>query len=449
MGLNKKTAILLILIILTGLVLRFSAIDKEGYWLDEGFTLITATKPNLMEVTNSVLFYETSPPLYFYILNIWVELFGNSPYSTRALSALFGTIAIVFVFLISKKISDEKIALFTTFLFSVSMLNLWVSQEARPYALFVLLSLVSTFFLVNILTDKNNKTQHLFYFFSLIILIYTSYFTVFIIFFHFMSFLFVKKYHLLKKIFLIQVLAILTITPWLLKAFTGYDLRQGVVYEILHYHANLPKFIAQFGQFALVSPLILLSFLTFLIYFINLKKPIKKPKNFYNILQIFILLIFVAYFAMLLNFQIPFISMFFTWSRYFIFLFPAGYFIIAQTFFKMNKKPKIYLVILIILLNFFALYTYYSSTLKEEWIPAMEFLEFTKDSTNGMIFVDEGGANMYLIDYYYNGNMDAVELAWRNKMLSTEQVRDALQNKEFAWLILSRNWRRGEYYKKM
>lgn len=54
---------------------------------------------------------------------------------------------------------------------------------------------------------------------------------------------------------------------------------------------------------------------------------------------------------------------------------------------------------------------------------------------------------MYLINYYYKGSMESIELAWKDKTLTIENVKDITHNKEFAWLILSRNWKRGDYYK--
>src|SRR3989344_169269 len=104
---NKKIMLLLLLIILLGIALRFSALDREAYWLDEGFAMLTGEQESLSAVTDSVLFYETAPPLYFYILKIWIDLFGNSEFSTRFLSALFSLLSIVFIFLASRRISDD------------------------------------------------------------------------------------------------------------------------------------------------------------------------------------------------------------------------------------------------------------------------------------------------------------------------------------------------------
>jgi len=104
------------------------------------------------------------------------------------------------------------------------------------------------------------------------------------------------------------------------------------------------------------------------------------------------------------------------------------------------------MLIVLILTSLVAIPTYYAVTLKEEWTPAMKFIQQTRDSSGGIIFVDEGGANMYLINHYYEGEMPAVELAWKDKELTATQILELTDDKDFAWLILSRNWKRGDYY---
>jgi mannosyltransferase len=443
---NKKTmALVFLLIILLGTTLRFSFIQSEDLWLDEGFTLITAEQPTFSKVTESVFFFETAPPLYFYILNIWIKLLGNSTLATRSLSAIFGILSLPLIFLIARKISDEKTAILTTLLSSISMMLIWTSQEIRPYSFLVFLTLLSTLALTN-LYQKNKPHYYLLYFLSLILLLYTSYFSVFVMFFHFMAITFTKKYKFLFKLFLTQLFAFLFLIPWLLKAIPRSNLSSGVVYELLLYHAGLPKWIAQFGQFALVSPLIFLSLALVIIFIINLKYKIKITKKHYTILSLLILLVLFNYIILITNLNLPLVRQYFTWSRYFIFLIPVAHYIAAKTALNINNTLRILILILAILTSALALNAFYSTTLREEWTPAMQFIEQTRDSNNGIIFIDEGGANMYLIDKYYSGPMKPVELAWKDKELSMNEISEKLENKEFAWLILSRNWKRKNHY---
>ena len=444
---NKKIMLLLLLIILLGIALRFSALDREAYWLDEGFAMITGEQESLSAVTDSVLFYETAPPLYFYILKIWIDLFGNSEFSTRFLSALFSLLSIVFIFLASRRISDDKTALFTSLLFTISMISIWLAQEVRPYSQLIFLTVLSTYFLIQIFQKEKKTTWYLLYFFSLTALVYTSYFSVFVIFFQFMAPLFAKRYKIFKWTLSIQLISSLLLFPWLFKAFSGYNLRQGIVYELLLYHANLPESIAKFGQFALISPIVILSLLVAIFYLLSLKYKFKKTEKLNLLITIFILLFLLLYLTLSINLNLPNVRKFFTWIRYFIVVLPAIHFIIAKTVLELDKKLRTCLVALIIIISSLAIFSYYTSPIKEEWVPAMSFIEQTKSSSDGIILVDEGGANMYLLNYYYNGEMEAIQLAWKDEMLSIDEIKQHTRDKEFAWLILSRNWKRGDYYK--
>jgi len=441
---RKRTIILLILIILLASALRFSSLAKEDYWLDEGFTMFTGEQPTFAKVTDSVLFYETAPPFYFYILNIWIKLFGSSSTSTRSLSALLGILSIPIIFLTARNISDDKTALLTSLLSAVSMLLIWTSQEVRPYSLLVFLAVLSSYFLT-LVYKNNNLITCLLYFVSLILLFYTSYFSVFIVFFQFMVVAFTKRYKLLAKVFLAQFIAFLFLVPWLINAIPRSNLSSSIVYELLFYHAGLPSFIAKFGQLALVSPLIFLSLFLIIIFLISTRRIIKLNK-LYPFISLLIIFLLLGYILLLLNIHQPIVRKLFTYSRYFIFLLPASHFIVSKTYFSINKKLKITMLIVLILTSLVAIPTYYAVTLKEEWTPAMKFIQQTRDSSGGIIFVDEGGANMYLINHYYEGEMPAVELAWKDKELTATQILELTDDKDFAWLILSRNWKRGDYY---
>lgn len=445
---NTKFVILFLIIILAGFFLRVSFLDKEDFWIDEGFTMFTATEDSFEDVTKSVLYYETAPPLYFYILNPWVKLFGDSPFSARYVSMLFGVFSIFLVFMIAEKISNKKIAILTSLLFAISLVNIWISQEARPYSLAVFLSLLSTLFFVKIVKGDKRNLIYFAYFLSLVLCLYTFYLLVFVAFFHLMYLLFVKNYKVLKKIFLIQFVSGLSLIFWLIFALPGYSIRQNLVNDILIKHAKIPEFIAQFGQFALISPLIFLSFLIIIFYFINLKFPLGKLKFNCNLLSIVIALTFLGYFLILLDFQNPFIRRGFTWLRYFVFIFPVGYFLIAKILYGSNKKIRVFVILLILLISSFGVYTYYSSNIKEDWTLAGNFIMQARDSPEGIIFVEEGGGNMFMADSCF-GNMEKVEMSFRDKVLTLEDVGELTENKEFAWLVLSRNFQRGDFFKEL
>jgi len=86
---------LFFIILLTGSILRFYNIDKKSYWLDEELSIRLSSLSISGIIDNSA--NETHPPLYYFILHYWMNLFGDSEASARSLSAIFGIISIMLI----------------------------------------------------------------------------------------------------------------------------------------------------------------------------------------------------------------------------------------------------------------------------------------------------------------------------------------------------------------
>ena len=69
---NKRPLALLLLILLLGAASRIIGIDAQSLWIDEGFTWHFTQYPDPMRI----LFNDVHPPLYFYVVDIWVDVVG-------------------------------------------------------------------------------------------------------------------------------------------------------------------------------------------------------------------------------------------------------------------------------------------------------------------------------------------------------------------------------------
>jgi hypothetical protein len=74
------------------------------------------------------------------LLDGWMRVFGDSEAGIRSLSALFGTATILVAYVIGRRLAAERVGLVLAALVAFNPLLVWFSQEARPYALLVLLS---------------------------------------------------------------------------------------------------------------------------------------------------------------------------------------------------------------------------------------------------------------------------------------------------------------------
>ena len=126
----------------TGAVARFSTLSVQSFWLDEGVTHQLLTRP-FTSMLSAIPHSESTPPLYYAVAWPWVRVFGAGETGLRSLSALFGTATIVLVALVARRLAGDRAALAAAALAATNPLLIWYSQEARAYALLVMLVALS------------------------------------------------------------------------------------------------------------------------------------------------------------------------------------------------------------------------------------------------------------------------------------------------------------------
>src|SRR3954453_11601694 len=122
-----------------GAALRFSTLAVQSYWLDEAVTVVLVRKSlggGLSTIPNS----ESTPPLYYVLAWLWAQLFGTGEVGLRSLSALIGTATIPVAYAAAARLVSPRAGLIVAALAAVNPLLVWFSQEARAYALLVLLT---------------------------------------------------------------------------------------------------------------------------------------------------------------------------------------------------------------------------------------------------------------------------------------------------------------------
>ncbi|MDD5020930.1 MAG: glycosyltransferase family 39 protein [Endomicrobiaceae bacterium] len=192
---------------------------------DELFTLNIVNMNSIFDVIKIGNINDTHPPLYHILLFIFVQFAGVSETSVRLLSSIFGTLSILSIYILAKKMFSEKEGLISA---SV-MLFIWsliiVNQYARGYALLLFLSILTMIFLYDI-TDrlgqnKNIKKSLIFYVISTTLCIYTHYFGLLLIFIEFL-FLFFIRFKYIKQILPVYFFIFLLYLPWIPFIHTRY-----------------------------------------------------------------------------------------------------------------------------------------------------------------------------------------------------------------------------------
>ncbi|MGN6255102.1 MAG: glycosyltransferase family 39 protein [Solirubrobacterales bacterium] len=134
-------------VVVLGAVLRFATLGLQSYRYDETVTVARVLHPSLFATFSEIPHSESTPPLYYLVAWFWSRPFGTGEAWMRSLSALAGTATIIVVYLGALALPLPKRAgLVAAAMVSVSPVMIWFSQDARAYALVVLLTALSFLF---------------------------------------------------------------------------------------------------------------------------------------------------------------------------------------------------------------------------------------------------------------------------------------------------------------
>ena len=138
---------------LLALVLRFYRIGEKSIWLDEAFSLWIARHP-LWEGLGWLIRIDQHPPLYYSLLHIWTELFGELQGPVRMLSALFSTVTVPLFYAAGRRLLDRSSAAIAAGILAISPFHVQFGQETRMYALLTLEAACLLYFLARLLTER-------------------------------------------------------------------------------------------------------------------------------------------------------------------------------------------------------------------------------------------------------------------------------------------------------
>ncbi len=132
--------ILIILIVILAIALHFSYIDYNPpslNWdeISHGYNAYSILKTGKDEwgITLPTIFRaygDYKLPVYIYLTAISEALFGLTPFAIRLISVLSGIGTVIFTYLLTKRIFDKKIAVFSSFLVAVEPWSLFLSRAA-------------------------------------------------------------------------------------------------------------------------------------------------------------------------------------------------------------------------------------------------------------------------------------------------------------------------------
>jgi Dolichyl-phosphate-mannose-protein mannosyltransferase len=141
---------------MVGVALRLHGIDTQSLWTDDGFSLDYSTCDQLAACLRHITSGHSSEQfdiLYFVILHLWRDVFGDSTVSLRALSVIASILALPLIWSAAAALFGRATAAWSLALSATSGFAIFYAHDVRPYAFLVLVSSLQLWLLTQARVD--------------------------------------------------------------------------------------------------------------------------------------------------------------------------------------------------------------------------------------------------------------------------------------------------------
>jgi mannosyltransferase len=128
-------------LLVVSLYLRTDSLG-ESLWMDEGLSIGISSQP-LFDIPG-VLRVDGSPPFYYMLLSVWMDVFGDGPAETQGLSVAIALVSIPGGLWAGWSLFGRRAGLICAALCAVNPFLTGYAQETRMYSLMLVLSLLAT-----------------------------------------------------------------------------------------------------------------------------------------------------------------------------------------------------------------------------------------------------------------------------------------------------------------
>jgi len=147
---------LLIAASLVGVAVFVAVGIERPVWLDEANSALIASR-GFAGVIDS-LRHENNLPGYYFLLSLWMRIFGDSEIALRSLSAIFYLAGCVAAGALGKRLSaNSRCGWYAAFFYACSPLAIRNAQNIRMYALLGLLSGLSILIFLKLFTERDRS----------------------------------------------------------------------------------------------------------------------------------------------------------------------------------------------------------------------------------------------------------------------------------------------------
>jgi 4-amino-4-deoxy-L-arabinose transferase-like glycosyltransferase len=420
----------ILLILLLATFLRFYHLNFQSLWMDEIYTMnVASPKLSWSEFHKQLIKREGFPYFYFLLVKLFYYFFGYTGVVARALSAMAGIACVYAIYKLAKELNNKTIGIYAALLLTVNEYQIYISQDARPYSLYFLFTVISFHRLVIFLKNRSLKNG-IFYGFAIGLLLNINFFSFINVFSQVVILLIfillvpkTEKWALIKNAAISGIIALLLFAPNYL-----------ILKKLLNYKAFWVKppapdsfsaiFKNFFGNFEITAFIIII---LFIFYFIKVfqkqeSKQLTSDKIFANkMLFNFIILFtwFFVFFSFLMIKSYGKISYLLT--RYFISITPVLFIVLSISIYsikgKITKGIVLFTLIFFTLTNLFVVKKYYT-THSQTQFRELSFYVMEHNKSNEKVYTEY----KYWYDYYFfKKNKKTINITFEKLMIQMQK----------------------------
>lgn len=251
---------LIVILLLLGVYFRFVNLERKTYWHDEVYTSLRVSGYTEAELVQQVVNSDEIsvkdlqkyqrinsekglvdtikglaqeepqlPPLYYVLVQFWVQWFGDSVAVTRSFSAVISLLAFPCLYWLCLELFESSLTgWIAASLMAVSPFYVLYAQEARHYSLWIVTILLSSASLLRAMRLKT-KLSWAMYAVSLVLGLYTFLFSGLVAISHGIYVVVTERFRLSKTVvafMLAAVAALIAFAPWILVVITNLSATQ-------------------------------------------------------------------------------------------------------------------------------------------------------------------------------------------------------------------------------
>ena len=134
-------------------MLRLIFLGTRSFWGDEIVSVKLATD-NWHGFTYWILRREANMALYYFALRGWTR-FGDGEAWVRLFSAIFGVVTVPLLYRLARRLQGEQLAWIAALIAATNACLVQFSQEARSYAMLMMLVVLSYYFFIQLIEEKD------------------------------------------------------------------------------------------------------------------------------------------------------------------------------------------------------------------------------------------------------------------------------------------------------